>query len=87
MLKLLNAVLIAAAIAAVITIFTAPGGEVVAGALPPQDETALNACAHRPWPYLNCVGTRFGNSHIRLVTTDQLPLLARSGLTHAPAMR
>jgi hypothetical protein len=73
MLKLLNAVLIAAAIAAVVTIFTAPNGAVVAGALPPHDETALNACAHRPWPYLNCVGTRFGSLRIRLVTTDQLP--------------
>jgi hypothetical protein len=73
MLKLLNAVLIAAAVAGVVAIFTAPGGEVVAGALPQQDEAALNACAHRPWPYLDCVGTRYGNQRIRLVTTDQLP--------------
>jgi hypothetical protein len=73
MLKLLNAVLIAAAIAGVVAIFTAPGGEVVAGALPQPDETALNACAHRPWPYLDCVGTRYGNQRVRLVTTDQLP--------------
>jgi hypothetical protein len=73
MVKILNAVLIAAAFAAVVSIFTTPGSEVVAGALPQQDEAALNACAHRPWPYLDCVGTRYGNQHVRLVTTDQLP--------------
>jgi hypothetical protein len=73
MVKIINAVLIAAAVAAVVSIFTAPGDEVVAGALPQQDEAALNACARRPWPYLDCVGTRFGNNRVRLVTTDQLP--------------
>jgi hypothetical protein len=73
MVKILSAVLIAAAVATVVSIFTAPGGEVVAGALPQQDEAALNACAHRPWPYLDCVGTRYGSQRVRLVTTDQLP--------------
>jgi hypothetical protein len=79
MLKVLNAVLIAAALAAVVTLFTAPSGEVEAGALPKADETELNACAHRPWPYLNCVGTRFGNPRIRLVTTDRLPRTTDAG--------
>jgi hypothetical protein len=73
MVKFLNAVLIAAALAALLAIFTTPGAEVVAGALPQQDEAALNACAQRPWPYLDCVGTRYGNQHVRLVTTDELP--------------
>jgi hypothetical protein len=72
MLKPISAMLIAAAIAAVVTLLSAPSAQVAAGPLAKQDETALNACAHRPWPYLNCVGTRFGNPHIRLVTTDHL---------------
>jgi hypothetical protein len=32
----------------------------------------MHACAQRAWPYLRCVGTAFGNSHIRLVSTDRL---------------
>ena len=32
----------------------------------------MHACAVRPWPYLRCVGTPFGNPHIRLVTTERL---------------
>jgi hypothetical protein len=63
-------VLSAAAIAAVAT-FASLGG-VSAGPLAAPQATAIKACADRPWPYLDCVGTRFGNPHIRLVTTDRL---------------
>jgi len=72
MLKSITAVAAAAAIAAAITVLTAPGGELAAGPLAKSDETALHACAQRPWPYFNCVGTRLGNQRIRLVTTDRL---------------
>jgi curli biogenesis system outer membrane secretion channel CsgG len=72
MLKPFTAVILAAAIAALATLLSAPSGPVAAGPLAKPDETALNACAHRPWPYLNCVGTRFGNPRIRLVSTDRL---------------
>lgn len=66
-------ILSAAAIAAVAT-FASLGssGGVSAGPLAAPQATAMKACADRPWPYLNCVGTRFGNPHIRLVTTDHL---------------
>jgi hypothetical protein len=66
-------VLSAAAIAAVAT-FASLGanGSVSAGPLAAPQATAIKACADRPWPYLNCVGTRFGNPHIRLITTDHL---------------
>jgi hypothetical protein len=72
MLKIVSAILSAAAIAAVITIFLAPSGPVDAGPLPRHDEATLKSCTQRPWPYLNCVGTPVGNQRIRLVTTDRL---------------
>lgn len=65
-------VLSAAAIAAVVT-FGSLGASagVSAGPLAAPQATAIKACADRPWPYLNCVGTPFGNPHIRLVSTDR----------------
>jgi hypothetical protein len=71
MLKTLTAVLTAAAIAGVLTILTAPA-PVDAGPLAQPQETALKACTQLAWPYLNCVGTPFGNPRIRLVSTDRL---------------
>jgi hypothetical protein len=67
-------ILSAAAIAAVATFASlgANGSAVAAGPLAAPQATAIKACADRPWPYLNCVGTRFGNPSIRLVTTDRL---------------
>lgn len=72
MLKPISLILAAAAIAGVITLLSAPSGPLTAGPLAKSDEAALHACAQRPWPYLNCVGSRLGNPHIRLVTTDKL---------------
>jgi hypothetical protein len=72
MLKTLTAVLIAATIAAAVTVLSAPTSQVDAGPLPQPAEAALKACTQRVWPYLNCVGTPLGNPHIRLVTTDRL---------------
>lgn len=72
MLKPISAIIIAAAIAAIATLLSAPSAQVAAGPLAKPAETALKACVQRPWPYLNCVGTPFGNPHIRLVTTERL---------------
>lgn len=72
MLKVLSAIVSAAAIAAVMTISFAPGGAVKAGPLVGQNGATLKTCTARPWPYLNCVGTGHGNPQIRLVTTDRL---------------
>jgi hypothetical protein len=71
MLKPITAIAAAAAIAAAITLLGAPGGELAAGPLAGLDEAVLNICTQRPWPYTNCVGTRLGNPHVRLVTTDR----------------
>ena len=72
MLKPITAVLIAAAIAAAITLLSASVGKVDAGPVAKPVAIAMQACAQRPWPYLGCVGTQFGNPKIRLVTTEQL---------------
>ena len=72
MLKTTTAVMVAAAIAAAFTVLSAPTAHVDAGPLAKPAETALKACTQRAWPYLNCVGTPFGNPHIRLVSTDRL---------------
>jgi curli biogenesis system outer membrane secretion channel CsgG len=71
MLKSTTAVMIAAAIAAAFTLLSAPA-PVDAGPLAQPAETALKACTQRAWPYLNCVGTEFGNPRIRLVTVERL---------------
>jgi hypothetical protein len=71
MLKSLAAIVAAAAIAAAITIFSAPTSDVVADPLPKPAADAIAACKQRPWPYLNCVGTEFGNPRVRLISIDR----------------
>ena len=73
MLKAISAILTAAAIAAIFTVFLPPAGPVDAGPLATPAEQKLKSCVPRPWPYLNCVGTELGNPRIRLVTTDRFP--------------
>ncbi len=72
MLKSIAAITIAAAIAAVITVFSAPAADVVASPLPKPAADAITACKQRPWPYLNCVGTEFGNPRVRLISVDRV---------------
>ena len=72
MLKVLSAIVSAAAIAAVMTISFASSGPVTAGPIAGRDGATLKSCTARPWPYLHCVGTSVGNQKIRLVTTERL---------------
>jgi hypothetical protein len=72
MLKTTTAVIIAAAIAAAVTILSAPTTQVNANPLPQAAAEPMHACAQRAWPYLRCVDTQFGNPHVRLVSTDRL---------------
>ncbi len=72
MLNSITALMAAAAIAGVLTLLSATNAPLDAGPLAKPAETALRACIHQPWPYLNCVGTPLGNPRIRLVTTDRL---------------
>ncbi|MFY9599311.1 MAG: hypothetical protein WB540_00940 [Pseudolabrys sp.] len=71
MLKTIAAILAAAIIAATITVISAPITDVVASPLPKPAADAITACKQRPWPYLNCVGTEFGNPRVRLVSIDR----------------
>ena len=71
MFKSTTAVMVAAAFAATFTILSAPASKVVATPMAQPVADAMTACAQRPWPYLRCVGTEFGNQRIRLVTTDR----------------
>jgi hypothetical protein len=71
MLKTITAVLSAAAIAAVVTLISAPS-PVDAGPVAKPVETAMRTCANQPWPYLHCVGTQFGSSNVRLVSIERL---------------
>ena len=73
MLRTIAVLLTAAICATLITLALSPGASVDAGPLAQPEEAALKSCTARPWPYLNCVGTAFGNPRIRLVTTDRLP--------------
>ena len=70
MLKTIAAIVAAAAIAAAITVISAPIGDVVASPLPKPAADAIAACKQNPWPYVNCVGTEFGNPKIRLISID-----------------
>jgi len=71
MLKSLAAVVLAAAIAAAITLLSAPTTGVVAGPLPKPTADAMKACSQQPWPYSSCVGTEFGNPKVRLISIDR----------------
>jgi len=72
-MKPLSAIMVAAAAAAFITLLTAPSEKVAAGPMPAADAAAMHACASRPWPYLNCVGTKYGIPKIRLVGANFAP--------------
>jgi hypothetical protein len=72
MMKSTTAVMVAGAIAAAMTVLSAPTTHVDASALAKTATEPMTACAQRPWPYLRCVGTEFGSRRIRLVTTDRL---------------
>jgi hypothetical protein len=71
MFRPLGIVATAAILAGLATLASLSTGFVDAGPLPQRDEADLKTCSHRPWPYLDCVGTRF-NTRVRLVTTDRL---------------
>jgi hypothetical protein len=71
MWKASTAVMAAASIAAVATILTTPTSKLDASPLAAPAVAAMTACAQRPWPYLHCVGTPFGNPHIRLVGSER----------------
>jgi hypothetical protein len=69
-LKTITTIMVAAAIAAIVTMLSAPTTQV--NATPVASAAPMTACTQRAWPYLGCVGTSYGNSRVRLVSTDRL---------------
>lgn len=67
MFKLTHAVIASAIIAAVITLLTSASDRLVASPVAEQAQAGMKACAQQPWPYLNCVGTPYGNPRIRVI--------------------
>lgn len=65
--KVTNAILISALIAAIVTILTSSSDRLDASPMPEKAQADMKACAQQPWPYLNCVGTPYGNPRIRLI--------------------
>ena len=72
MLKLLSAVVAAAGIAGVLTLLPVATSARLAASPPAKSEQApLAACADRPWPYLNCIGSPREESRLQLLTADR----------------
>jgi hypothetical protein len=71
-LKMLTAVVTAAAIAALVTFPMSPDTPVEAGPVAKPIETAMMASVDPPWPYLHREGASLGNAQVRLITTDKL---------------
>ena len=67
MLKPIVAIAAAGIIAAAFSVISAPTAGVAASPLQQPTADATTACKERPWPYLHCVGTEFGNPNIRLI--------------------
>jgi hypothetical protein len=65
--KLTNAILISAVVAGFVTVMTGSSNRLSASPMPEPVQAAIKACSQQPWPYLNCVGTPYGNPRIRLI--------------------
>lgn len=70
MFKVTHAIIAATAIAAVITVLTESSDRLVASPIAEPAQSAMKACTQQPWPYLNCVGTPFGDQNIRVIRID-----------------
>jgi hypothetical protein len=67
-----SAIMAAAFIATAVSLLSVPTAQVNASPRPQAEADAMQSCAERPWPYLRCVGTPFGNPHVRLVASERL---------------
>ncbi len=67
MFKVTHAVLISAVVAAFVTGVPGLSNGLIASPMPEPVQSAIKACTQQAWPYLNCVGTPYGNPRIRLI--------------------
>ena len=67
MLKLLSALVAAAGIAGALTFLPGATSTRLAASPPANQSRSRKACADRPWPYLNCVGSPSEESRLQLL--------------------
>ena len=61
------AVFAAAVIAGIFTAVTGASGKLDAGPIAEPAQTVLKTCTQQAWPYVNCVGTQFGDPKVRVI--------------------
>ena len=65
--KLTPAVFAAAVIAGIFTAVTGSSGKLDASPIAEPARTELQTCTQQAWPYVNCVGTQFGETNVRVI--------------------
>jgi hypothetical protein len=68
--KVTPAVFAAAVIAGIFTAVTGSSGKLDASPIPEPAHSTLKACTQQAWPYLNCVGTQFGEPNVRVIKVN-----------------
>ena len=65
--KVTPAVIAAAVIAGIFTAVTGSSGKLDASPIAEPAQSILKSCTQQAWPYLNCVGTQFGEPGVRVI--------------------
>lgn len=65
--KVTPAVFAAAVIAGIFTAVTGSSDKLDASPIAEPARTVLKSCTQQAWPYLNCVGTQFGEPNVRVI--------------------
>ena len=65
--KLTPALIAAAVIAGIFTAVTGPSDKLDASPIAEPAHSVIKACTQQAWPYLNCVGTQFGEKNVRVI--------------------
>jgi hypothetical protein len=61
------AVIAAAVIAGIFTLATGSSDTLDASPIAEPGHSAIKACTQQAWPYLDCVGTQFSTSNVRVI--------------------
>lgn len=65
--KVTPAVIIAAVLAGIFTAVAGSSDKLDASAIAEPAQSVLKSCTQQAWPYLNCVGTEFGDKNVRVI--------------------
>lgn len=64
------AILAAAVIAGIFTAATGSSSKLDASPIAEPAQSAMKACTQQAWPYLDCVGTSFGDQKVRVIKAN-----------------